>query len=256
MSTYVYDQAWEHERERLGGLEAMWDPGTIRQIERLGIAEGWSCLEIAAGGGSVAAWLCDAVGPTGRVLATDLDTRFVEALERANLEVRRHDIVTDELPDEQFDLIHARCLLEHLPARETALERMASLLAPGGWLLVEGFDFASVAFEPPAPANLKVSRAVINFMTAAGYDENFSRRSPSALAALGLRDVAAEGRVNVSVGPAPGDAFTKRTLEHLSPSLLEAGAVSAADIDAVLVALDDPQLTRVSQMIIAAWGRR
>jgi len=30
---------------------------------------------------------------------TDLDTRFLEALDYANLEVRRHNIVTDALPE-------------------------------------------------------------------------------------------------------------------------------------------------------------
>ena len=51
----------------------------------------------------------------GRVVATDLDTRFLDALHESNLDVLRHDVRTDDLPEETFDLIHARLLLEHLP---------------------------------------------------------------------------------------------------------------------------------------------
>jgi tRNA A58 N-methylase Trm61 len=42
--------------------------------QRLGIAEGARCLEVGAGRGSIAAWLCRAVGPAGHVTATDLQT--------------------------------------------------------------------------------------------------------------------------------------------------------------------------------------
>src|SRR6516162_11866108 len=94
---YTLDNAWTQARERLGQLEAVHDPGSIRHLERLGVTEGWHCLEVGAGGGSIAAWLCDKVGPTGHVLATDLDTRFLDRLEYSHLEVRRHDIGADAL---------------------------------------------------------------------------------------------------------------------------------------------------------------
>lgn len=63
--------------------------------------------------------------PTGR-------GRFLEALEEPNFEVWRHDVVADELPEAEFDLVHARFLLEHLPGREGALKKMAAALRPGG----------------------------------------------------------------------------------------------------------------------------
>jgi hypothetical protein len=57
------------------------------------------------------------------VLATDLDPGGLRSGER--LEVRRHDIVEDELPERTFDLVHARLVLLHLPKRRQALARMA-----------------------------------------------------------------------------------------------------------------------------------
>ena len=95
---YTLDNAWVHARERLGRLEAHFDPGSIRHLERLGVAGGWHCLEVAAGGGSIATWLSRKVGATGRVVATDIDTRFLDGLDYPNVEVRRHDIVERRYP--------------------------------------------------------------------------------------------------------------------------------------------------------------
>jgi len=79
-------------------------------------------------------------GTSGRVLATDLDTRFLESLADPTIEVRQHDIVRDSLPGPVFDLVHARLILVHLPERELGLANMAGALKPGGWLVCEEFD--------------------------------------------------------------------------------------------------------------------
>src|SRR5207244_12716945 len=91
MSAYVFDHAWEAERARLAGLEAGLDPGTIRHLENLGVGPGWRCWEIGAGGGSIAAWLCECVADSGHVLATDLETSFLGQLPSATVLARRQD---------------------------------------------------------------------------------------------------------------------------------------------------------------------
>jgi hypothetical protein len=95
---YPLSNEWKEARERLSQLEAVWDPWTIRNFGKVGIREGWHCLEIAGGGGSIAEWLCRQVGSSGHVVATDLEPRFLEAIDASNLEVRRHDILREPLP--------------------------------------------------------------------------------------------------------------------------------------------------------------
>ena len=72
--TYAFANRRAVQPERLRLLAALLDDGTFRLLERLGVQPGWRCLEVGAGGGSVAAWLCDRTAPGGSVLATDLDT--------------------------------------------------------------------------------------------------------------------------------------------------------------------------------------
>ena len=115
MHKYAFDPTWIHARQRLRGLEHLLDPGTIRHLKALCAGEGWHCLEVGAGGGSIAEWLCQRVGRNGYVMATDLDTRFLEALTRSNLDVRRHDIVSEDLPEGRFDLVLSRLVVGHPP---------------------------------------------------------------------------------------------------------------------------------------------
>ena len=84
------------------------------------MACGWQCLEIGGGLGTITRWLSDRVGPEGRVLATDIDTRFLEALQLANVEVERHDVLCDPLPTAAFDLAYARLVRKHLTNQDAA----------------------------------------------------------------------------------------------------------------------------------------
>jgi ubiquinone/menaquinone biosynthesis C-methylase UbiE len=146
MAEYVYDQTFAEERERLAGIERLWDPGTRALMERVGVGPGWRCLEVGAGGGSMVEWLAERVGPQGSVLATDVYTKFLDAMDRANLEVREHDILADELPEAEFDLAYARLVAEHLGPE--VIERMIPALKPGGVLLLEDYDFSSATVHP------------------------------------------------------------------------------------------------------------
>ncbi len=114
---YAFDQSREGERERLAVIERYLDAYSMARLEALGLTEGWRCLDVGAGGGSLTRRICECVGREGSVLAVDLDPRFLEQIELPNLEVGQLDIVSGELPGDAFDLVHARYVLEHVPER-------------------------------------------------------------------------------------------------------------------------------------------
>jgi SAM-dependent methyltransferase len=276
MSTYLFTHEWAGEEERLGGLSAFFDPGTRRQLETVGVGPGWRCLEIGAGAGSVAVWLAERVGPGGRVVATDLETGFLERLSLPNLEVRRHDIVTDDLPAGAFDLVHARLVLEHLAGRDAALTRMAAALAPGGWLVVEDLDWISVApvAGRGAAALRRLVRGLLPFMRLAGYAPAYGRRLPVEMARLGLVEVRAEGVVPVLRGGDEGLDWARMSVGRIGEvlrSLDGAGGPAARVATAVNRRfpalwqrrlgrlerlLDDPSFVALGPAMITAIGRR
>ena len=108
------------------------DPGTINALDAVGVSSGCDCLEVGPGGGSIAEWLCTKIGPEGKVTAVDLNTRLIDVLEYANLEARKLNVVTEDLPRREYDLVHARFLLAHLPERESVLAKLSQTLWPGG----------------------------------------------------------------------------------------------------------------------------
>ncbi|MBV9511428.1 MAG: class I SAM-dependent methyltransferase, partial [Caulobacteraceae bacterium] len=113
------------------------------QEENRTLARQLGYLEVGAGGGSVAAWLADRVGPTGAVLATDQRIDPMAGVTAPNLQVRVHDVVADPIDEAAYDLVHLRFVLQHLPDRAAVLRKLIAALRPGGWLLVEEADYGA-----------------------------------------------------------------------------------------------------------------
>src|SRR5262245_57324216 len=208
MNTYVFEQQWQSELCRLRSLESIYDSNTIAVLTGRGVEAGWTCLEVGAGAGSMARWLADRVGGTGRVVATDLDARFL-ADDRENLDVWTHDIASGPLDPDAFDLIHARAMLEHVPQRVEALRRMVGALRPGGWVVLEDVDFDATM----APVMVSLGdrgefadlyrqglAAVATLFRATGADPGYGPKLPQALRDAGLVDVGAQLYVPVLRG--------------------------------------------------------
>jgi tRNA A58 N-methylase Trm61 len=70
MSRYVWQHDLQGEPDRLRLMSQLLDPSSRFHLLRTGVTEGWRCLEIGAGNGSVSQWLAQQVGPAGHVLAT------------------------------------------------------------------------------------------------------------------------------------------------------------------------------------------
>jgi len=254
MGTYTYDQTWQDERERLAGIERLWDDGTCALLERLGVGPGSSVAEVGAGGGSVVEWLRDRVGPQGRVLATDLYAKFVEPLAGGSVEVREHDILASPLPVGEFDVVHTRLLVEHVGPG--ALANLCAGVRPGGVLLVEDYDFVSRGAHPDDPAVARIVDAVLELMGSLGFDRECGRKLPSLLDGLGLVDVQAEGRVKLVRSGTPDTAFFKLSVVTLRDTLVGNGQITAAEVDTALERMDAPGSIILSPVLVACWGRR
>jgi SAM-dependent methyltransferase len=256
---YEYDHAWEMERVRLAGLESALDPGTRDHLTRLGVGPGTRCLEVGAGGGSVAFWLAERVAPGGLVVATDLETDFLESAAPGYpaLKVLTHDITAEDLPT-GFDFVHARWLVEWLPDKRLALERMVSALRPGGTLLIEEPDFVAIYGSGDSIAVRHVFIAAMRHLeSTCPIDCEYGRRAMGDLVAVGLEDVQAEGRCPVVRGGTPlATGFLRLTVEKLREPVLAAGEVSPAEFAQALADLQDPSVTVVAPMTVAAWGMR
>lgn len=273
---YLFPHTWEGEGDRLAGIAAAFDPITIRHLAGRGVGDGWRCLEVGAGTGTIARWLSGQVGPKGRVLATDVSVALMDGLEEENLEIRRHDILNDPLPDEEFDLVHCRLVLEHLPGRLDALARMAGALAPGGWLVVEDMTFGTecAAGRRGAATIGGLLRGLSLLMRRNGYDGAFGRRLPIHFARLGLSEIGAEGTQLMLIGGSPGVGWARPTLGRIRDLLVDAESdawpapvrkvtgipavrkVIERRLDGLDDLLADPEFVYLAPTLVSAWARR
>jgi ubiquinone/menaquinone biosynthesis C-methylase UbiE len=258
---YLLDNASAKAGTRMDVLARLFDAPTHRVLERVGIAPGWRCLEVGGGGGSIARWMAERVGPKGHVLCTDLDTRIIErgrASAPANLEVIRHDIASDPLPSKAFDLVHSRLVFLHVIERERALERVVEALKPGGWLVIEDFDTASVTpdtrinrFETPLPTSEAVSKYLRR-----NQDGHFGRRLHGRFRELGLIDVDAEGRSVMFTKRNGGADLMRVNFEQIGQDVIAAGLITREQIDADLAMIERDEFAIPSPTMWSVSGRR
>jgi len=193
------------------------------------------------------------------VLATDLDTRFLDTLQLPNVEARRHNIESDPLPKDAFDLIHLRLVLVHLLSRDIVLESLVGSLRPGGWLLVEEFDSMSMPADPeanPAETLLRTDVVFREVMISRGLDLRYGRKLASHFERIGLVDVDAEGRVPLWRGGRYGGMLMRANFEQLREEILATGRITEQEFERDLARLDGEDFVRPSSVMWAAWGRR
>ncbi len=251
---YVLSHAPEGpERERLGLLERQYDPLSQRHLAALGIQQGWRCLELGAGHGSVARWLAERVGPQGRVVATDIDPRFLTEIELPNVEVRRHDIRTDPLEAGTYDLAHCRAVLSHVPEPHLVVRRMVAALRVGGWLLVEDGDFSSIravdAKHPFAEFFNRKTREIFERSVANLY---LGCQVRGLLEEAGLTDVGNEGVALIARG---GELDSRIVCMGLQAGI-EHGFLSQTDYAELQSVYSDPSFSYITLTKFAAWGKR
>ncbi len=257
---YLFTHEDKAERERLAAIEAGLDPITIECLEKIGVGEGWHCLEVGAGGGSIAAWLCRRVGPNGKVVATDLQTKFLEAIDDPNLEVRKHDIAREGLEPDAFDLVTARKVLEHLADPSGALRRMAAALRPGGWLLVEDTDlesFMRVSFQHRERFERAYGK-FIEALSSAGFQPKLGVRLGDELRTVGLRDVSLKGIILEGTGGSdhPGHKVFQMTIKRMRERMVKAGLLTNEEVDQFLADFQSPELHAITAIHCSAWGRK
>jgi len=244
---------------RFAALSAAFDTGTRRHLLDRGLAPGWHCLEVGGGGGSIARWLSERVGDAGRVLVTDIDIGFLEALAIPRLEVLRHDITRDPLPERAFDLVHTRMVLIHLPEPDDVLRRLVAALKPGGWLVCEEFDGGSSPPDPavsPGEVVLKTHQAMRRLSDERGIDRRCGRLLFGRFRALGLVGVGAEAHLSMVQRQSQIAALLRASYERRRDAMIDAGYITDEEFDRDLARMDEAGFMMPSPIMWTAWARR
>ena len=169
----------------------------VTALDRLGLREGWRCVDVGAGGGDVSVALARLVGRDGRVYAVDSDPAARDATASAAAAAGTAQVlaITQSAEDltlpEKVDLAFCRFLLLHVADPVRVLRRMAGAVRPGGWV---------VAQEPITTAG-RVGGLALSMPAATHPDVGALLPGLVRDAGLELVDAWAEAPAGVGAGP-------------------------------------------------------
>jgi len=122
-------------------IRTMFEPLTRALIERTGIREGQSVLDVAGGAGEPAITIAETIAPTGSVTCTDAVLEMVEAARAEasrrgvkNIEFRQCTADSLPFPDEAFDAVVCRLGAMFFPDPLAALREMLRVTKSNGSL--------------------------------------------------------------------------------------------------------------------------
>src|SRR5688572_7280497 len=144
---------WEKAAEpwhRWGPTLHTWlGPATQQMLDLCELQPGDAVLDVAAGAGEQSLAAARRVGPTGRVLATDISPRILEFAAKAAQEAGFPNVTTQAadgedlgLPEASFDAVISRVGLIFFPDQQKALRGFLRVLKPGG-------RFAGIVYSTP-----------------------------------------------------------------------------------------------------------
>lgn len=258
---YIFNQTQERsERDRLKLIERYHDPRTRKRLLATGLKAGWKCLEVGPGAGSIMHWLAKTVGAKGKVVALDINPRFVHRTRSRNIQVVQGDIANTSFPTNTFHLAHARFVLIHTPANRKALANILQALRPGGWLVLEEPDFsaARVVAGPKLPSQSvkRVNQAIIRMFEKAGLNPSFGLELPKLLQQLGMTNLIVENDTPISQGGSRLATIMQLSSYQLKNAYLATGVATKSDITRYGRFAEDPTTWAIYHGTVVAHAKK
>lgn len=252
----MFDQTSTAEYERLDLMSKILDSWTHASLLALGVREGWNCLELGGGNGSVTQWLCEQVGASGSVTSIDINPKLIQLVDAPNLTVQQADLRTSELPRGPFDLVMCRAMLHQIADyAQAVLEKMAAALKPGGWLFVCEPDFhLALTCEPPEWRD--AWSGIIEWGKSQGVEWFIGRRLPAMVQSLGLGHPDAKTEVPNIRGTTRDAVYFQLFFETVRERVISAGFVDEKTLDAANALLSDPNCWTQCWMLTSVWVRK
>jgi ubiquinone/menaquinone biosynthesis C-methylase UbiE len=244
------------ENDRLRVLARVVDGRTRRALDAVGITSGWHCCDVGSGAGTVAAWMAEQVGASGRVVSIDVDTRF-QPPSAGVIEVRALDVTADPIGDNEFDVVHARGVLQHIAQREEVLDAMVAATKPGGCVVVGDVDWVQFDAQQVPEPFATFNRTLRELSTQQhAYDGAWGRRLVSAFQARGLRDIDVRGDVWTMHGGTDSAEWYVAALERALDVIPAEVFPSGFDARAAIAQAREPSFAILSPVAVTATGRK
>lgn len=158
------------------------------------LKNGMRVLDVGCGTGAISNGIAKLVGPAGSVTGIDNTEKFIVSgsesyKETANLKLIHHDLFSfDET--EKFDLIVSARTLQWLNNPVEALQKMKTLLKPGGMVSILDYNHEKLEWLPQPPESMQLFYdTFLKWRADAGMNNHIADDLPGYFAGAGFTDI-------------------------------------------------------------------
>ena len=251
---------------RLRLLHEVYGASTEALLAEVGLGPGMRAVDIGCGIGTVARWMAGRVGPQGAAFGVDVSEAQLDVARReaqrqgySHLQFVHADAYRTGLPRASFDVVYCRFLLCHLTEPERALREMIALLKPGGALVCDDVDVASIFADPPSDTVDRMRDLMRAVGVARGVDYCLGIRLHRLFRQLGLRHP--QVRFDQPVyATGEGKRFWEYTVLEAGRAIIEARLATAVELEHLArelaaVAQDDGIIVAQARKV-QVWARK
>jgi SAM-dependent methyltransferase len=251
------------EIERLYVQGAAMAPDTEVMLDRIGVRDGWSCLDVGCGPRGITDLLSKRVGASGHVVGLDMDAQFLEVARSGaptNVEFRQGDAYRSGLSADSFDLVHIRFVASTAGDPERLLQEAIRLARPGGTVALQEPDGSTLNCYPPHPAWERLKAALLGVFSGVGADLQLAKRLYAIVRRTGLEDVQYRPFLIGVRSVDPMVDYLPSTVESLRSAVINLGYFSESDLSDALAEcrnhLRKPDSSFTMYTVAQVWARK
>jgi ubiquinone/menaquinone biosynthesis C-methylase UbiE len=221
---------------RLNLLHEVYGPSTERLLIDIGLKPGMSVADIGCGPGIVTCFMGEQVGPEGMALGVDNSAEQLSiAWEKAqlkeldNIRFLEANVYSLGIEPESFDMVYARSLMSHLKHPLQALREMSALVKPGGVLICEDIDMATIYSEPPSLEYKRMVQLLLDLGNEIKSDVRMGAHLPELFKKAGYSEPRLrKDQPKYRTGEAK--RYWEYTLYEVAPTLIKAGIIKPDEL--------------------------
>lgn len=161
------------------------------------INKGMQVLDVGCATGAISADIAKLVGNSGSVTGIDHTQSFITNGKLAFAEVTNLNLVSADIftfeSEQKYDLIVSARVLQWLNKPEEALQKMKSLLKPGGQISILDYDHTALEFNPEPPKSMqRFYQKWLQSRSDAGMNNQISKDLPDYFQNIGLKNIQVE----------------------------------------------------------------
>lgn len=257
----------EPELSRLEFQHKVWRSMTDPFLQRIGVSQGWKCLDAGSGPGFVSMDLRNIVGDTGEITLLEPSAFYLDSFKSvtqknnwSNIKYVQGTVEESNLPENYYDLIYSRWVISFVPDPEKFVANLTKALKPGGILAIEDYNYDGLGIFPKGGAWDMMSEIMKDYYKYGNGDPYVASKLPGVYRKCGLELIDFKPIIMAGGPDSPILEWAHRFFSIHVPIMVEKGIISPTDgkacIDDWEAHRKNPDTVFFSPIVVDAAGRK